>query len=126
MLLVWLGRPYCTIGSGQYTLLSGRPVQTGRVLFEFKFTTVQSDLFIFFYIHSCISIQPFFSYLFINVYQSIPFYFLIYSFMYINPFIFIFLYIHSCISIHLFLNSYIFMHVYQSISFYILIYTFMH
>jgi len=31
-----------TIGSGQYKLLSGRPVQTGQVLFEFKFTTVQS------------------------------------------------------------------------------------
>ena len=31
-----------TIGSGQYTLLSGRPVQTGQVLFEFKFTTAQS------------------------------------------------------------------------------------
>ena len=30
---------YCTLGSGQYTLLSGRPVQTGQVLFEFKFTT---------------------------------------------------------------------------------------
>ena len=30
---------FCTIGSGQYTLLSGRPVQTGKVLFEFKFTT---------------------------------------------------------------------------------------
>ena len=30
---------YCTIGSGQYTMLSGRPVQTGQVLFEFKFTT---------------------------------------------------------------------------------------
>ena len=30
---------YCTIGSGQYTLLSDRPVQTGQVLFEFKFTT---------------------------------------------------------------------------------------
>ena len=32
---------YCTIGSGQYTLLSNRPVQTGQVLFEFKFTTAQ-------------------------------------------------------------------------------------
>ena len=32
---------YCTIGSGQYTLLSGRLVQTGQVLFEFKFTTAQ-------------------------------------------------------------------------------------
>ena len=31
------------IGSGQYTLLSGRPVQTGQVLFELKFTTVQRD-----------------------------------------------------------------------------------
>ena len=30
---------YCNMGSGQYTLLSGRPVQTGQVLFEFKFTT---------------------------------------------------------------------------------------
>ena len=30
---------YCTIGSGQYTLLSGRPVQAGQVLFEFKFIT---------------------------------------------------------------------------------------
>ena len=30
---------YCTIGSGQYTLLSGRPLQTGQVLFELKFTT---------------------------------------------------------------------------------------
>ena len=34
---------YCTIGSGQCTLLSGRPVQTGQVLFEFKFTTAQSE-----------------------------------------------------------------------------------
>ena len=33
---------YCTIGLGQYTLLSGRPVQTGLVLFEFKFTMPQS------------------------------------------------------------------------------------
>ena len=33
---------YCTIGSGQYTLISGRPVQTGQVLFEFN-TTAQSD-----------------------------------------------------------------------------------
>ena len=32
-----------TIGSGQYTLLSGRPVHTGQVLFEFKFTTAQSE-----------------------------------------------------------------------------------
>ena len=30
---------YSIIGSGQYTLLSGRQVQTGPVLFEFKFTT---------------------------------------------------------------------------------------
>ena len=30
---------YIYIGSGQYTLLSGRSVQTGQVLFEFKFTT---------------------------------------------------------------------------------------
>ena len=37
------GQNRATIGSGQYTLLSGRPVQTGQVLFEFKFTTVQSD-----------------------------------------------------------------------------------
>ena len=46
-MLVWLGRRsvqnMATIGSGQYTLLSGRPVQTGQVLFEFKFTTAQSD-----------------------------------------------------------------------------------
>ena len=35
---------YYTIGSGQYTLLSGKPVQTGLVLFEFKFTTAQSEL----------------------------------------------------------------------------------
>jgi len=34
---------YWTIGSGQYTPLSGRPVQTGQVLFEFKFTMAQSD-----------------------------------------------------------------------------------
>ena len=34
----------CTIGSGQYTLLSGRPVQTGQVLFKFKFTTAQSGM----------------------------------------------------------------------------------
>ena len=33
---------YCTIGLGQYTLLSGRPVQTGQVLFEFKFTMAQN------------------------------------------------------------------------------------
>ena len=26
-------------------LLSGRPVQTGQVLFEFKFSTAQSDLY---------------------------------------------------------------------------------
>ena len=51
-MLVWLGRltvqnmvkNRATIGSGQYTLLSGRPVQTGEVLFEFKFTTAQSDI----------------------------------------------------------------------------------
>ena len=36
-MLVWLGRR--TVPSCQYTLLSGRPVQTGQVLFEFKFTT---------------------------------------------------------------------------------------
>ena len=30
---------YCTIGSGQYTLLSGFSVQTEQVLFKFKFTT---------------------------------------------------------------------------------------
>ena len=44
-MLVWLGRhtvQNMVIGSGQYTLLSGRPVQTGQVLFEFKFTTAQS------------------------------------------------------------------------------------
>jgi len=36
---VSLVRPtYCTIGLGQYMLLSGRLVQTGQVLFEFKFT----------------------------------------------------------------------------------------
>ena len=29
------------IGLAQYTQLSGRPVQTGQVLFEFKFTTAQ-------------------------------------------------------------------------------------
>ena len=33
------GATYCTIGSGQYMLLSGRPVQTGQVPFKFKFTT---------------------------------------------------------------------------------------
>ena len=33
---------YCT-EHGQYKLLSDRPVQTGQVLFEFKFTTAQSD-----------------------------------------------------------------------------------
>jgi len=46
-MLVWLGRrtvQNMVIGSGQYTLLSGRPVQTGQVLFEFKFTTSQSEL----------------------------------------------------------------------------------
>ena len=36
------GQESATIVSGQYTLLSGRPVQTGQVLFEFKFTTAQS------------------------------------------------------------------------------------
>ena len=45
-MLVWLGRHslqnMATIGSGQYTLLSGRPGQTGQVLFESKFTTAQS------------------------------------------------------------------------------------
>ena len=35
---------YCTIGSCQYTLSSGRPVQTGQVLFEFKFTTAHSEI----------------------------------------------------------------------------------
>ena len=30
---------YCTIASGQYMLLSGRPVQIGQVPFKFKFTT---------------------------------------------------------------------------------------
>ena len=35
---------YCAIGSGQYTLLAGRPVQTGQVLFEFKFNTTQSGI----------------------------------------------------------------------------------
>ena len=51
-MLVWLGRitvqnmvkNRATIGSGQYMLLSGRPVQTGQVLFKFKFTTAQSDM----------------------------------------------------------------------------------
>ena len=51
-MLVWLGRRTvqnmvknrATIGSGQYTLLSGRPVQTWQGLFEFKFTTAQSEL----------------------------------------------------------------------------------
>ena len=42
-MLVWLGRRTCTIGSGQYTLLSGRPVQAGQAQFEFKFTTAQSE-----------------------------------------------------------------------------------
>ena len=50
-MLVWLKRRtvqtmvknQAAIGSGQYTLLSGRPVHTGQVLFEFKFTTAQSD-----------------------------------------------------------------------------------
>ena len=45
-MLVWLGRRIVqniVIGSSQYTLLFGRPVQTGQVLFEFKFTTAQSD-----------------------------------------------------------------------------------
>ena len=32
---------YCTIHA-----VIGRPVQTGQVLFEFKFTTAQSDMFI--------------------------------------------------------------------------------
>ena len=42
--LVWLGRgtvQNMVIGSGLYTLLFGSPVQTGQVLFEFKFTTAQ-------------------------------------------------------------------------------------
>ena len=46
-MLVWLGRRTvqnmvknrAAIESGQYTVLSGRPVQTGQVLFELKFTT---------------------------------------------------------------------------------------
>ena len=45
-MLVWLGRrtvQNMVIGSGQYTLLSGRPVETGQVLFEYKFTVTQSD-----------------------------------------------------------------------------------
>ena len=45
-MLVYLGRrtvQNMVIGSGQYTLLSGRPVQTLQVLFEFKFTMAQSD-----------------------------------------------------------------------------------
>ena len=41
---------YCTIGSGQFTLLSGRPVQTGQVLFEFKFTTALGINYIDLYI----------------------------------------------------------------------------
>ena len=51
-MLVWLGRRTVQnmvirivtrrIGSDQYTLLFGRPVQTGQVLFELKFTTAQS------------------------------------------------------------------------------------
>jgi len=46
-MLVWLMQrsvQNMVIGSGQYTLLSGRPVQTGQVLFEFKFTTAQSEV----------------------------------------------------------------------------------
>ena len=51
-MLVWLGRhtvqnmvkKRAIIGSGQYTLLSGRPVKTGQVLFEFKFTSAQSEI----------------------------------------------------------------------------------
>ena len=49
LMLVWLGRRTVQnmvirivtrrIGSDQYTLLFGRPVQTGQVLFELKFTT---------------------------------------------------------------------------------------
>ena len=47
---VWLGRRTvqnmgknrASTESGQYTVLSGRPVQTGHVPFEFKFTTAQS------------------------------------------------------------------------------------
>ena len=44
-MLVWIGLrtvQNMVIGSGQYTLLSGRPVQTGPVLFKSKFTTAQS------------------------------------------------------------------------------------
>ena len=47
---------YCTelvtIGSGQCTLLSGRSVQTGQVLFEFKFTAAQSETLFSRYISS--------------------------------------------------------------------------
>ena len=46
-MLVWIGRrtvQNMVVGSGQYTLLSGRPVRKGQVLFEFKFTTAQSDI----------------------------------------------------------------------------------
>ena len=45
-MLVWSGRR-TVVGKGQYTLLSGRPVQTGQVLFEFKITMAQSALGIF-------------------------------------------------------------------------------
>ena len=44
-MLVWQSDVLYRIWSGQCTLLSGRPVKTGQVLFEFKFTTAQSDLF---------------------------------------------------------------------------------
>ena len=39
-----MGTNRATMESGQYTVLSGRPVQTGQVLFEFKFTSAQSDI----------------------------------------------------------------------------------
>ena len=55
-MLVWLGRrtvQNMVILSGQYTMLSGRPVQTGQVLFEFKFTTAQSEII---YVNVCKSL----------------------------------------------------------------------
>ena len=39
-------RPSNVKSLNQYTLLSGSPVQTGQVLFEFKFTTAQCGAFL--------------------------------------------------------------------------------
>ena len=65
------GDVYCTIGSGQYMLLSGRPVQTGQVLFESKFTTgIECSIL---QIKFNIDIIAIFASLFTNVVQLIIF-----------------------------------------------------